>query len=91
MNASPSNENPHSPARCFRTFTGYITHPYVAWTLFLLLVFNGLVVGWRIPLILKTESELIKERIYFYAGLIDSQADIEEQIEKTVAASEGCR
>lgn len=91
MNASPSNENLHFLLRFFRAFTGCITHPYVAWTLFLLLVFNGLVVGWRIPLVFKAESELTRDRTYFYTGLIDAHDDMKELVLSALAASEDCR
>ena len=77
--------------RFFRTFTGYITDPCLAWVLFLLLLFHALVMGWGLPQILATESESIKDYIHFYSGLVDSQAEIREQLDKALAHTGDCQ
>ncbi|MYH91248.1 MAG: hypothetical protein F4128_10775 [Gammaproteobacteria bacterium] len=91
MNMLPSNDKPHFPARSFRAFTGYITHPYVAWILFILITFNSLVVVRNLPRILDAETELTKSRIEFYPQLIEAHVEIRGQLESVQAAFEDCR
>ena len=91
MNPPVFNQVRNFLLRFFHTFTGYITDPCLAWVLFLLLLFHALVLGWGLPQILGTESELIKDNIHFYSGLIDSQAEIREQLDKALAATRDCQ
>ena len=91
MNASPPNENPHSPARLFCAFTGYITHPYVAWILFVLLMFCNLVVVWGLPQILEIATLSTRANVQFYPELLDSQAVIIGELEKALGTSRECR
>lgn len=91
MNTSPSNENPHFLVRLFRAFTDCITHPYVAWTLFLFLTVFHLTVTRGFPGIFKAESELTMDRVHFHTRLADHQADIKELLENARAATEDCR
>ena len=91
MNSPAFNQVRNFLLRFFRAFTGHITDPCLAWVLFLLLIFHALVLGWGLPQILGTESVLIKDSIHFYSGLIDSQAEIREQLDKALTATGDCQ
>lgn len=91
MKTPSPNATPGLLVRFFRAFTIHITDPCLAWVLLLLLIFHALVLGWGLPQILGTESELIRDNIHFYSGLIDSQAEIREQLDKALAATGDCQ
>ena len=84
---SPSNNSPGLVLRSLSIVTEIITHPYVAWFLFVMLgLYNGLV-GWGMQQFLEANATTQSVRLEFDHHLLESQKEILEKLEKALAES----
>lgn len=74
-------------ARFFRSFTKTITHPYVAWSLFLLYLTVSSFINWGAPPFLDETNKTVSLRLEFDRELLRSQDEILERLEKAMTES----
>lgn len=86
-----SNRNHGFLARQFRSLTGCLCHPFIAWAMLLTLSHMIFMAGWSMGVLQEISSGNVRTLGGYHGNFLDSQDLMVEDLENTLAAIRECQ